>query len=772
MVLCVFSARRSTATFFPRTAGGTSCTAVVVARRFCSSLLLFLFLGTTQKVLLFTRATTTFRDEGSTSSRSDAQAGKKTTTTTRTHDEHEEQKLPRTRGRPTTAPVADDFFDDDVRAGDEKNVKTRARASSYTTYLHGDAVFDIEESRTPIKHAATPAASGRAALEVGAAGTGGIEDAPGRTTSAVDEEGEDEILEKRADEGADVLTSEHPEHDAQQEAKPEMMKQERSALLEGERVVVKNTQHHHPNLRGGRPASSGSSLATSSRAEVTSSSMVALQEVVVRQIDEEKSSFLNSTASSKSSAEGEKSDELFKSSDFVQKTAGSVVNTRLSSSGETTKMKAKEKEQLLHQEKQQQRTTVQVGDLLGCVCSAGGPSFSLPEAFLRHNPWARVEPVCKPPAFCPIFGRPYYVPWNAPVSLVDQFGKSAGLLKAAKDNNGLFTSLNSLLSRYLLGLEEEPPRTGGRSPGGVEAAAQSSPRNKVATTWRQRAQALVEAAQSRIFSTPTDVVDGHVEQLFRELDAEFDAEEGLDDGLDVVDPRLLENPPPGALVSPVAAVFDLDEVDSDGRGTGLRGRWDSPTNADPFLLRFTPDLDVPHSHYRMSRVTQFSELFPHDVAQRTPRRSPPAAEQADPGKGNLHSRRDNKSKHRSMLDVSFSSDITAYGDVFVYFSSIISAWDFATSADRAVFEAPPRLHNMCVESCILYMYEYVTGGDAPEDKKTDDPAMVRALLRVHGALVRYAEDPESPGAVSKVGFFGDPDAVAAVLHAREPGAAP
>ncbi|CAD7944505.1 unnamed protein product [Amoebophrya sp. A120] len=280
-------------------------------------------------------------------------------------------KLPRSRGRTTTAPAD-------------------AHASSYRADLPADAVFDVEESRTaPINPAAEPA-SGRAALEVlGGAVSKGL-NSPRRT--AVDEEGEDETLEERGDEAdADqVVASEQPEHQ-QQEAKPELDLQERPLLDESaDHIVGKNNQHHHPNLRGGRKPTSGSSLAPTTTRAATSSSMVALQEVeALQQIDEESSSFLNSAASSASSAEGEtKSEDLLRSSDFVQKTAGSVVKTTLSS-GETKTMKAKAKQ--LHQEKQQQRTTVKVGDLLGCACSAGEPAFPLSEAFLHKYPAARLE---------------------------------------------------------------------------------------------------------------------------------------------------------------------------------------------------------------------------------------------------------------------------------------------------------------------------------------------------------------------------------------------
>ncbi|CAD7944516.1 unnamed protein product [Amoebophrya sp. A120] len=328
--------------------------------------------------------------------------------------------------------------------------------------------------------------------------------------------------------------------------------------------------------------------------------------------------------------------------------------------------------------------------------------------------------------FC-YLGSPEHM---TPVSLVDQYGKSAGLLKDEKRSGKLyFKALDLLLQRYLH-QEGEPPMMKG-----VEAATRSSSPRKATTTW-ERAQALVEAAHSRIFSNPT--VDPHEERLFRELDAQFDAEERLAEGLGDVDPTLLENPPPGALVRPVSALFDLDEVDSDGRRTGLRGRWNRQTNADPFLLRFTPDLDVPHLQYAMVNVTHSSELFLQPKHSTKPSSLPAR-------------------KRTLELDSLYNlRDIMP----------IAAASQFATSADRAVFEAPPGLHNMCVESCALYMWEYVNGhfADTPDDA-ADDP-IFRVFLRARGALVRYAEDPDYPGAVSKVGFFGDPDAVAEVLHAR------
>ncbi|CAD7953756.1 unnamed protein product [Amoebophrya sp. A120] len=806
LVLLVVPSARKTPTSSAGAGRTTTATAVLdgVARRFCYLLLLFIFLGAPallqEKTLLFSRATAL---EISTTTESDVDVrggGETTTTSTGSNEEDKEQKLPRSHKPTTTAPAApdEDFFDDEdqddvLPAGEGKTsmMKTaHGRASSYISHLPSseDAqLFDVDEesstTRTPsaINQATSaPAASGRAALEVGAAGAraGGVQPAP-RT---MDEEGDDEVIFEEPVEDEDAedvdVASEKPEQEQQEVVlEPELLHQDQPLGKDREEdhaLLVENENsnippHHRPNLRGSRRTTSGTSsletTSSSSRAAPTAasrSSMILVRggqadQVVLQQVDEEKSSFLNSTALSSASAlsadeqagETKSGDEFpLKSSDFVQKTAGSVVKTTSDSSGQNKENNIKEEGQKqLHQEEkeEQQRTTVKVGDLLGCACSAGPPAFSLSEGSLDRQPWARLEPVCKPPAFCPVFGRPYYVPWNAPLSLLDQYLKSASSLK----------DLLSLLPREDHH-EEEPARTGGRSPDDLSPGKTTT----ATTTWRQRLQAVAEAAHSRIFSTPT--VDPHEERLFREVDAQFDEEERLARGLDV-DPRLLENPPPKALVRPVTALFDLDEVDSDGRKTGLRGRWSSLTNADPFLLRFTPDLDdVPHSQYGMYRVAQFSEVFREKNDPRggihafISSSSPPAAAAHGPGTR----LRDWFLPSASQIQETYAS----VAEILFVLSGLASADAFATSADRAVFAAPARLHNMCVESCFVYMHEYVNGKDGDKDVGKET---LRTLLRVRGALVRYAEDPDSPGAVSKLGFFGDPDAVAEVLRARE-----
>ncbi|CAD7966706.1 unnamed protein product [Amoebophrya sp. A120] len=692
-------------------AGASACTAtvVVVTRpRFC--LLLLFFLGAPhQKTLLFTRATT----RETSRSDVDTQAGRETTTSsTRTSSNeklHKEQTLPRhdERTNPGAPATADDFFDDDVPAGEGKSTRTVRATSSYRTPLPPeDALyFDVVEgstSTTPTNQAAAPT-PGRAALEVGAAGTRSMIVTP-PTTTGVDgeDEGDDEVPVE--DEDAEYVASEKPEQKPEPHDRPlEKDREDHVAPFEN------NTPHHRPNLRGGRTSS-----ATSSSKEAASSfsTVAQLEKVKVKELhqaDGEKSSFLNSTASeaAASSAEIEEKsgDEFLKSSDFVQKTAGSVLKT---TSGQMNQ-KEVEHAQLHQEQEEQQRTVVKVGDLLGCVCSAGEPASSLSDDVLHRNPWLRPEPLCNPPAFCPVFGRPYYVPWNAPLSYLDQSFKSARLVKHHAHHDQ----------------EEKPARTGGRSP------------DASSSIW-ERAQALVEAARSRIFSTP--IVDLHEERLFREIDVQFDAEERLADGL-AVDPRLLENPPPGALVRPVTALFDLDEVDSDGRKTGLRGRWSSLTNADPFLLRFTPDLDAPHSQYRMFRVTHRPEFLNPHGAMKSTTPPPPAAD-------------------GPRTEWSGVIEGLALG------LSLSYAAEPATSADRAVFEAPSGLHRMCGESCLVYMYEYVNGNVVADADIADDN-LLRVLLRVRGALVRYAEDPDFPGTVSKVGFFGDPDSVAEVLHVHQ-----
>ncbi|CAD7974734.1 unnamed protein product [Amoebophrya sp. A120] len=521
----VLSAR--TSTFSAGAAGASTSTAVVVTRHFCSSwLLLFLFFGA-QKMLPF-GARATVRDERRSSQSADVDVRPGGETTTSSNEEEEEQKLPRIGHERTTtgAPAAaDDSFDDDVvrrGAGEQKRRNKPARgASSYKTPLQPEenALFDVvlegsaptTSRRATANQAAAPASGGRAALEVGAAGTGAAIPPP-RTTEVVDLLLEQGPVEQDEDQAEDVA-SEQPEHEQQEVNKPEqhqdrpLEKHLRDHLVH---VVKNNDPHHCPNLRGGRTSTSDSSLATSSssRAAAAASSfstttVVQVEEVVQEQVDEENkpSWFLNSTGSSPiSSAEDEnksgESESLTSStSDFVQKTAGrSVVRT---TSDEFQKKEGEEKQQ--HQEKEQQRTRVQVGDLLGCACSAGEPAFSLSEDFLdRRFAWARLEPICKPPAFCPVFGRPYYVPWNAPLSLVDQLGKSPRYLKANKRLVGS-TRHNLVELRYQHDQETEPPgrRTGGRSPGGAETATISSPPGNKAATLLGR---CAGAGRSRLFS--------------------------------------------------------------------------------------------------------------------------------------------------------------------------------------------------------------------------------------------------------------------------------
>ncbi|CAD7960555.1 unnamed protein product [Amoebophrya sp. A120] len=290
------------------------------------------------------------------------------------------------------------------------------------------------------------------------------------------------------------------------------------------------------------------------------------------------------------------------------------------------------------------QVTLKVGQYLACKCSIASADESA-TSWIYNQPIriTGAPPLSRPAS--PFLGKMYYVPWNSPLSI------RARLASAPQ-----FPLDYTLGTTHLRGDDDTYVGT---------------------ATLR---------ANRFGFQQPEDA-DGSLlgpDDLFNENSAEATGST------------------PEVLFPVSAEDQDLAVAQPNGKLTGRRGRWASKSNADPFLLKFTPNLDVPASEYSEMRVNRWSHA-----------------------------------RDRSLPD----------------------------SVEALVLHMPEFFKRNCEQTCYAYFHDDVNAlpeeqaNQAEEDPRASSKdRMVRTILAVLPEVVRYTENEDkaaAPGSVVKLGFSSD-----------------
>ncbi|CAD7928311.1 unnamed protein product [Amoebophrya sp. A120] len=181
---------------------------------------------------------------------------------------------------------------------------------------------------------------------------------------------------------------------------------------------------------------------------------------------------------------------------------------------------------------------------------------------------------------------------------------------------------------------------------------------------------------------------------------------------------------PGAGVEPLDAAHDLKAVRVDGGRTGQRGRWESVSNADPFLIHFTAEIE--------RRIPpQYEEKLGCDHAN---------------GVGLAYL------QHPQQVCDS---------DGFCYCHEL-QPW-LPIDVDRFVLRMPVLLDNWCWGTCFDFVYDKINADVDKQEVAGSAPTaqgLFAKFMRVYDAMrtsvVRYAEKVDDPCSVVKMDFVAEP----------------